>query len=132
LIKITEAQFHADAETYRSNANKVVQVLQNNPRCLIYLPLDLPSAFLVAYADAGGEKHFQLGYVITMQDSFRTCHILAFGSRKSSRVVTDAFSGEALALAYAFDIAFTLQHDYQNMLGRKIASPPTHGLSGVI
>jgi hypothetical protein len=120
LIKITEAQFHADEETYRLNANKVVRVLQKNPRCLIYLPLDLTSACLVAYADAGGEKHSQLGYVITMQDSFRTCHILAFGSRKSSRVVTGAFSGEALALAHAFDIAFTLQHDYQKMLGRKL------------
>jgi hypothetical protein len=35
-------------------------------------------------------------------------------------VVTGAFSGEALALAHAFDIEFTLQHDYQNMLGRKL------------
>jgi hypothetical protein len=97
--------------------NKVVPVPKTNPQSHSYHRLDLTSACLIAYSDVGGEKHSQLGYGITMQERLVLYHIPAFESRKSSRLFTGAFSGEPLALDHAFDIAFTLHHDYKNMLG---------------
>jgi hypothetical protein len=38
----------------------------------------------------------------------------------SSRVVTSIFSGEAMALVLAFSHAYTLQHDFAQITGRRL------------
>jgi hypothetical protein len=131
LVKIIEDHFDAAKEQCRLATNKIVRLLRKTPRCLVCKPLDLASARFVVYADAG-EKHSQLGYVVTLQDDEEICHVLAFGSQKSSRVVTGAFSGEALALAHAFDVAFTLQHDFGKLMARTSIFAWTPGLFSTV
>jgi hypothetical protein len=90
----------------------------------LYLPFHFPSARLVAYADesyaANADRSSQLGYVISMVDIHDICHVLAYSSKRSSRVVTSIFSVEAIALALAFSLAYTLQYDIARMTERKL------------
>jgi hypothetical protein len=100
--------------------NRIFRFIRRKERKLKYRPLDLTSARLVVYADAGGENFSQLGYFITLQDKRSLCHILSFGSRKSPLVVTVVFYGETIALANAFDKTFTLRYDLNQLLQQHI------------
>jgi hypothetical protein len=90
----------------------------------MYLPLDFPSARIVVYADASYasnvDRTSQIGYVISLVDKNAVSHLLAFCSKKSPRVITSIFSGEAIALALAFSHAYTLQHDIGRMAGSQL------------
>jgi hypothetical protein len=53
-------------------------------------------------------------------DKHEVSHLLAYCSKKSSRVVASIFFGEAIALALAFSHAYTLQHDIVRMTGAQL------------
>jgi hypothetical protein len=81
--------------------------------------------WIVAYADASYasnvDRSSQLGYVLSLFDKHEVSHLLAYCSKKSPRVVTSIFSGEAIALALAFSHLYTLQNDIGRMTGAKLA-----------
>jgi hypothetical protein len=127
LAQVTPEQYENEHEKHNKELNRVILYAKRNPFTLLYLPFDFHSARLVVYADASyaanTDRSSQIGFIVSLVDLHDTCHVLAFSSKKSARVVTSIFSGEAMALALAFSLSYTLQYDIRRMTGFK---PPIH------
>jgi hypothetical protein len=112
LAQVTPEQYEQYHAKHNAEVNRIIRYVQSNPYVLTYLPLDLPSARLVVYADASyaanTDRSSQIGYTISLVDRSDICHLLAYSSKKSPRVVTSIFSGEAIALALAFSHAYIM------------------------
>lgn len=69
---------------------------------MLYRPLRRGSLRLKVYADASfassDDGSSQLGYLILLCDDHEACHVLAFSSKKSRRVVRPILAGEVYAL----------------------------------
>jgi hypothetical protein len=55
-----------------------------------------------------------------MADKNNTCQPMLWSSRKSRRITRSVVGSETMALADAFDAAYSLKHDLQSILQRKI------------
>lgn len=62
----------------------------------------------------------QIGYIILLCDNQNSCHILHYSSKKNRRITRSILGGEVCAIAEAFDAAYTLKYDLENILKRKI------------
>jgi hypothetical protein len=56
----------------------------------------------------------QIGYIIFLCDTTGACQPLFWSSKKSKRVTISCLGSETMALADAFDFAFSIRHDLQN------------------
>jgi Reverse transcriptase (RNA-dependent DNA polymerase) len=119
LAQVTLDQYETDHFKHNKEVNRIVRYLRRKACSLIYLPIDFQSARIVVYADASyasnADRSSQIGYIICLVDKRDVCHLISFSSKKSTRVVTSVFSGEAIALVLAFSHAYTLQHDIGRM-----------------
>ena len=116
--QVTANVVRAEAVTF---LNKVVKYLRLSPEVTLLFPkLDQTSLRLVIYSDASHnnreENRSQLGYVILTADASNKCAFLHFLSHKSVRVTRSSMAGETLAFIDAFDNAFLIRHDLENML----------------
>lgn len=105
--------------------NKTVKyILGTCHQKLVYLKLNLPSVHLRVYSDASfaGNRDLtsQLGFIILLCDVNNRCHILDYGSKKSTRVVRSIMAGEMYAFLLGFDRCFVIQHDLQLILKQNV------------
>jgi hypothetical protein len=125
LTQVTHDMYVQTFEAHNRELNRIIRYSQRNAQSLKYLPIDISSTCIVAYSDASyasnQDRTSQLGYVLTLKDAKNVSHIIAYSSKKSPRVVSSIFSGEAIALANAFNHSFALQHDIYRMTGRKLS-----------
>jgi hypothetical protein len=110
--KADPKQYEQDYAKHNAKVNRIIRYVQRKPNILTYLPLDLPSARLVVYSEAiyaaNDDRLSQIGHTISLVDQNDICHLLAYSSKKSPRVVTSICSGEAIALALAFSHAYIM------------------------
>jgi hypothetical protein len=105
--------------------NKILSHLARVPHLpLKYPKLDLDSLRLRVCADASfgsnADGSSQLGYCIFLADKHGKCQLLTWSSHKSKRVTRSVAGAETMALADAFDSAYSLKHDLQAMLCREV------------
>lgn len=83
-------------------------------------PKKINSLRIIWYVDAGHanieEGHSQIGFLTCLADSNDSCVIISNYSRKSRQQDRSTKAWEALALAEAFDMAFTMRADLFIML----------------
>ncbi len=120
--QVTEATMSMD---HTKALNKVIKHLRKTPRqSLVYPKLDLQSLKLKVYADSSfannADYTSQLGYIVLLTDKTNTCHVLHYSSHKSRRVTRSVLGGEVYAFADAFDRAYIIKREFQNMLGKSI------------
>jgi hypothetical protein len=124
LAHITPEQYEQENMKQNKEVNRVIRHAERHPFTLLYLPFHFASARLVVYADASYATNTDctshMGYIVSLVDKDDGCHVLAYSSKMSPRVVTSIFSGEAIALALNFSLAYTLQHDIARMTGVKL------------
>lgn len=101
--------------------NNVVSYLQRTSDVVMKFPrLDQDALQIVAYSDASfgnlPNGASQLGYAVFLVDGHRNCSFLTFKSYKARRIARSSTTAETLALVDAFDAAFLLRHDLQQIL----------------
>lgn len=83
--------------------------------------LDLASLRMLVYSDASHYNrkgnNSQLGYTILLPNKSENFAVLHFSSKKSTRVTRSSMAGDTLAFVDAFDSAFVIKHDLDQMLG---------------
>ena len=91
---------------------------------IIIQKLDNPSLHLLVYADASfannSDLTSQLGYIILLADKFGKRNILHYASYKSRRVTRSVLGAEVYAFADAFDYAYVIRHDLEEILNQCI------------
>ena len=120
--QVTEANFSRNS--LRELNNAIVHVLNTKEVKLTYPKLHEDSLHLRAYADASFATNYdmssQLGYLILLCDMNDRCHVLAYKSRKSRRVVRSIMAGETYAFADALDFTLSVRHDLTTIYNRRI------------
>lgn len=120
--QVTQNVFDADAV---KQINSTIRAVKREPRKGIkHRKLDLNSLRLQVYSDSSfannRDSSSQLGYLIVMADASNRCNILQYRSFKSRRVTRSVLGAEVYAFAEAFDAAFIMKHDLENVLGRQV------------
>ena len=105
--------------------NKIVKYLKKTEENgIIIQKLDNPSLHLLVYADASfannSDLTSQLGYIILLADKFGKRNILHYASYKSRRVTRSVLGAEVYAFADAFDYAYVIRHDLEEILNQCI------------
>lgn len=100
--------------------NKAIKYARSTADLVLsYRPLDRTTLHLRVYADASfasnDDNSSQLGFVILLCDAVDRCHVLAYSSKKSRRVVRSIMAGEVYAFANAFDEAFIIKYDLERL-----------------
>ena len=108
-----------------NDLNAVIKYVRRNPRRgLRQQKLDKTTLSVKIFSDSSfantSTLHSQLGFVALLCDASGKANVLHFTSYKSKRVVRSVMGGECYAFADGFDYGFTLRHDLQNILQRKI------------
>ena len=62
----------------------------------------------------------QIGYIILLVDKYKKCNIIHFKSHKSRRVTRSVLGGETLAFADAFDTAYMIKRDLEEILKQNV------------
>lgn len=105
--------------------NKGIKIVKNTAdQGLTFEPLDKQSIEMRVYADASfatnDDLSSQIGYLVMICDKSNKCHIIDFSSKKSRRTVRSIMAGEVCAFMDAFDAAYMLRSDMQEILGVEI------------
>jgi hypothetical protein len=120
LAQITESIFNRERKDCIKQLNKTVSHVHKNPDVVLKCPkLNKDSLRLRVYADASFASNWdatsQLGFVIFLADKHENCQPMVWASCKSKRVTRSVLGAETMALADAFDAAYSLKHDMQGM-----------------
>jgi hypothetical protein len=123
--QINENTFQTDPRLYTKKLNAIVLHLKKTvDRVLKFPKLDLSTLYLRVYSDASyasnSDGSSQLGYIIFLCDASGTCQPLFWSSKKSKRITRSVLGSETMALADAFDKAFAIRHDMQDITRRSI------------
>lgn len=105
--------------------NKTIRrIRETKSFTLKYRPMDSTTLHMRVYSDASfasnDDNSSQLGYIVLLADKQNNCHVLAYSSKKSKRVVRSIMAGEVFAFSAAFDHAFVIQHDLRRILKHPI------------
>lgn len=105
--------------------NKIVLDLKKNPEDGLRMKkLDKKSLVIRAYSDSSfannEDQKSQLGFIILLCDKFNNCNILHYNSYKAKRINRSVLGAEVYAFADAFDYAFTLKHDLEEILQSQV------------
>eukprot|EP00170_Pyropia_yezoensis_P002751 contig_11549_g2756 len=108
------------AKRHVQELNKAIKYAKSTADLVLsYFPLDWSTLHLRVYADASlasnDDYSSQLGFIILLCDAADCCHVLAYSSKKSRRVVRSITAGEVYAFANAFDEAFFIKHDLERL-----------------
>lgn len=122
LSQVTMASYNA---THTKIINSAVRKARTVKMGLFQHSLDLETTRMVVFCDSSfannADSSTQLGYVILLTDRTKRANWLHYASYKSKRIVRSVLGGETYAFADGFDFAFTLRHDIENILGRKLS-----------
>jgi hypothetical protein len=118
--QVNEDTFKDDPKTHIKRLNAVVNHLRKTIHQVLKFPkLDRKNLSLRVYSDASyannSDGTSQIGYIIFLCDASGSCQPLFWSSKKSKRVTRSVLGSETMALADAFDMAFTIRHDLQNI-----------------
>lgn len=88
---------------------------------LTYPKLDRSTLRLRVYADSAfannKDQSSQMGYVVLLCDGTGQAHVLSYVSRKCKRVVRSIMAGEVYAFSTAFDEAYVIRYDLEQLYG---------------
>ncbi len=102
--------------------NKTIRKLHDLAH-IVYLPLDLPSTYVVGYADAAFANNFenssQLGYIVLLKHKNDRTAIIHYGLWKCQRVTRSVLGAEVHAFSHGLDFVLALSHDLSAILQRK-------------
>jgi hypothetical protein len=123
--QVTQQMFEKNPVEEVKAVNRVLTYLKKNPSMpLRYPKLQKESLTLQVFSDASfansRDGTSQLGYVVFMMDKDKNCQLILWSSHKSKRVTRSVVGAETMALADAFDAAYSLKHDLQAMLGHEV------------
>lgn len=122
LAQVSEATYGSTAIKFYKRLKKKAEA--NQAMTLKYPRLDVSTLHLRAYADSSFANNYdsssQMGFIILLCDSTGRAHVLNFASRKCKRVVRSVMAGEVYAFSTAFDEAFVLRYDLEQLYGRRI------------
>lgn len=122
LAQVTEVRYGLTA--IKAHNNLVKKAKGGRDLALKYPKLDVNSLHLRAYADSSFANNYdnstQVGFIIMLCDGTGRSHVLNFASRKCKRVVRSVMAGEVYAFTTAFDEAFVLRYDLEQLYGRRI------------
>ena len=86
--------------------------------------MDISDVSLVVFSDSSFANNedltSQLGYIVLLLGKNGTAHILNYSSRKKRRVTRSVLGCEVFAFADAFDSAYVLRQDLQQLLNVNI------------
>ena len=122
LAQVTKDTF---TQKHIKEFNKLVKYLKKTANIgLRVQKLDQGSLHLRVYADASfannNDLTSQLGYIILLADKFGKCNILHYASYKSRRVTRSVLGAEIYAFADAFDYAYVIRHDLEEIMEQKV------------
>jgi hypothetical protein len=118
--QVNENTFNVDPMSHIRRLNAVVTHLRKTIDQVLKFPkLDWNNLSLRVYSDASYANNpdgsSQIGYIIFLCDTTGACQPLFWSSKKSKRVTRSVLGSETMALADAFDMAFSIRHDLQNI-----------------
>eukprot|EP00168_Porphyra_purpurea_P016741 TRINITY_DN552_c0_g1_i1.p1 TRINITY_DN552_c0_g1~~TRINITY_DN552_c0_g1_i1.p1 ORF type:complete len:862 (-),score=144.43 TRINITY_DN552_c0_g1_i1:471-2858(-) len=120
--QVTEPMYGPDS--IRALNAVIAKAKKGRATTLVYPKLDRLTLRLHAYSDASFatslDKSSQVGFIILLCDASGRAHVLSFRSKKSRRVVQSIMAGEVYAFSAAFDEAYTLRYDLEQLYGRPI------------
>lgn len=113
------------AKGHVQELNKAIKYAKSTADLVLsYKPLDRTTLHLRVHADASfasnDDNSSQLGFIILLCDAADRCHVLAYSSKKSRRVVRSIMAGEVYAFANAFDEAFIIKHDLERVYKQRV------------
>ena len=122
LAQVTKDTFNSK---HIKEFNKTVKFLKNTSnQGLRMQKLDRESLHLRVYSDASfannADLTSQLGYIILLADKYGKCNVLHYASYKSRRVTRSVLGAEVYAFADAFDFAYVIKHDLEEILGQRV------------
>nr|AHF58602.1 polyprotein [Chondrus crispus] len=120
LTQVREGEFNLEAI---KEANSVVKHVRKDKNLGIVHPhLDPESTEIIAFSDAalGNNRDLssQIGYVIILRDRYGAANILEYSSKKCRRVTHSSLAGEIMGFSFAFDAAFIIKHDLEEITTR--------------
>lgn len=122
LAQVTEGAYGAAAIKAYNDLVKKAQT--GRDLALKYPKLDVNSLHLRVYADSSfannHDNSTQIGYIVLLCDNTGRAHVLSFASRKCKRVVRSVMAGEVYAFSTAFDEAFVLRYDLEQLYCRHV------------
>lgn len=102
----------------------IIKLKRTSSTTLKYKMLDIDSIHLRVYTGASfastEDNSSHVGYIILLTDNYDACHVLAYSSNNSKRVVRSILAGEIFLFKTAFDHAFVLHHDIGRIIGKSI------------
>jgi len=117
--QVTEAFY--DPAAVQALNTLITRAKKGRDVALSYPPLDRSTLRVRAYADASYANNrdgsSQIGYLILLCDASGRAHVLSFSSRKCRRVVHSIMAGEVYAFSAAFDEAYTIRYDLEELYG---------------
>jgi hypothetical protein len=124
LAQIMESVFNRERKDCIEQLNKTVSHVHKNPDVVLkYTKLDKDSLLLRVYAAARFESNrdetLQLGFVFFLADKHDNCQPMVWSSYKAIIVTRSVLGAETMALADAFDAAYSLKHDMQACFRRR-------------
>lgn len=119
LAHITEKRLHI------TQLNRAIKRAIDNPDLgLIVHQLDLKSLRIIVHTYASfanlPDHKTQLGFFVLLTDDTRRVSWLHYRSYKCNRVVRSILGEEIHAFADAFDASYSIRHDLQNIMIRKV------------
>lgn len=110
---------------YGRDLNKVIKELHATAgKCLKYPTLDKDILRIQCYSDASWANNedgsSQIGYIIFLTDASGACQPITWSSHKSRRKIRSTLGRETMALADAFDVAYSLKHYMQRIKGKRV------------
>jgi hypothetical protein len=125
MAQITDSIFNRGRKDCIKQLNKTVSHVHMNPDVVLKYPkLDKDSLRLRMSADASfasnRDETSQLGFVIFLSDKHDNCQPMVWASYKAKRVTRSVPGAETMALAEAFDAAYSHKHDVQGILKKEV------------
>lgn len=122
LAQVTEGRY--GSSTIKTHNSLVKKAKAGRDLVLKYPRLDVHTLHLRTHADSSFANNYdnstQVGFIILFCDGTGKAHVLNFASRKCKRVVRPVMAGGVYAFTCAFDEAFVLCYDLEQLYGRRI------------
>lgn len=125
LVQVVEESFEKNKHKYIKAVHKIMEQLKNNNDIFLKYPkLGKESLRITSYSDASfatNDDHTsQLGYFIFLSDKYNKCQPIYWTSYKAKRVTRSVLGSKVMALADAFDMAYIIKYDRQNIMNKQI------------
>jgi hypothetical protein len=123
--QVTRGSFAATrSENIKALNRCISHLVQTRCLSLQFPQLDTSSLAFHVFSDAAfatnQDFRCQIGFVVFLADRSRQHCVLDYRSTKAQRVTRSVLGGELIAFTEAFDRAFALKHDMEDVTGRRV------------